>query len=226
MKITPLNALALAGAAFIGYQLVAAPASAQVRPGELPESDPEKKGNTNPALPDTGVKPGSAPVYPLRRGSRGQAVRALQKHLGTPVDGSFGNQTENALLVRHGVVQVDSAEQVAGWVAAAGNSAPLVSVADMDFIFGSLFVSPPVAGGDFAVFRAYTSGERQNKIAVRLAGYSAPQLARFKWSYQRRFKGYKRPGDRSLYSDIRLSLPSATWSAPFKTFMGRLSAAK
>lgn len=90
------------GAAYLGYLAY----DKKTLPGQAaasPTSDKKAKPKT-PAKPSPTQIPLS--VFPLKRGSRGDYVKALQKNLGVTADGIFGAATESALLQRYGKKQV------------------------------------------------------------------------------------------------------------------------
>lgn len=108
MKLTLANGILLAAIGWIGYQTAT---GKPIVPDLAPVPD------DSPATPAAGTS------FPLARGSRGAHVRALQKHLGIPVDGVFGVQTENALRARHGKSSVASQAELNAWLGAAGATA-------------------------------------------------------------------------------------------------------
>lgn len=76
-------------------------------------------GNTTPSGSGSGSNTSNAsPTFPLKKGSKGEEVKALQKALNKyvappmallEVDGDFGSKTENLLFSKFGVKEVTEA---------------------------------------------------------------------------------------------------------------------
>lgn len=117
MKLNTTNALLLAGAAVLGYTLVSQNKEQLVDLFNLePGMDPTIPSSPVPYTPSSGSSPApkkptvSSSPWPMEKGSRGENVKILQRHLGVGADGVFGAQTESALLQRHGVSKIYSAD--------------------------------------------------------------------------------------------------------------------
>ena len=93
----------VAGAGYLGYKAYENKLlPTQVAPDPLPPTPAAKK--TRPASTTKSTVPLSQ--FPLKRGSRGDYVRTLQKNLGVTADGIFGPATEAALTQRYGKTQI------------------------------------------------------------------------------------------------------------------------
>lgn len=80
-------------AAVVNYPVTDPAAQAALPPAATPELKPL------PAPKNTWV----AESFPLRKGMKGPKIKVLQQKLGITADAAFGNNTEAALLSKHGI---------------------------------------------------------------------------------------------------------------------------
>lgn len=137
MKLNLINTLIVGAVGVLGYSLV--------KGGGVSLPAVFDDGKENVPLPTAPAATKSP--YPLKRGSKGELVSALQRHLGIQADGTFGVQTENALLTQHGVSIIYSA---AGYAQVMTNTlkatAPKpVSATDVQSVFFAIYVNKQVA---------------------------------------------------------------------------------
>ena len=91
---------------FINKQSIKKKMAANLNNSPLPEPAPETSGST------TSSSPSSTNLFPLKKGSKNDKVKDLQRLLGVSVDGIFGSQTEAALKSFSGKTTVDSQSEL------------------------------------------------------------------------------------------------------------------
>jgi hypothetical protein len=155
------NQLLLAGALGLGVYLLTSDSTAASPTGQ--NADTEGGGDTPeiPAGPSRPRKPAppAAPQtgFPLRRGSRGEAVRKLQTWLGVSADGVFGPATERALRQRAETTSV--ASQVV-LNALLGNSKPTAKPAALTLL------AKAVGGAVFTTVGGKTTYRQSPDVAM------------------------------------------------------------
>lgn len=140
MKLNLLNTLILGTVGVLGYSLVKG--GGVKLPTIFDDGKESVPTGTSTPAPATPKSP-----YPLKRGSKGELVVALQRHLGIKDDGTFGQQTENALLQQHGVSIIYTAT---GYAQVMSNTLKVtapkpVNPADLQSVFFAIYVNKQVA---------------------------------------------------------------------------------